>query len=100
LRDQKQALLEEIGATNPATLNEIKPPSGNDVARVNAVKALEQRKDGVVEEIGSSVTRHAPGLVVQIVHVTGEVTQTIGAQPPLSMIAVTPERDAPEPPVR
>jgi hypothetical protein len=92
LRDQKQALLEEICATNPATLNEIKATSGNDMARVNAVKALEQLKDGVVEETGG-VTRHTPGLIVQIINVDGSV-QTIGPPPPAPMIDVTAEREA------
>jgi hypothetical protein len=63
--------------TSAATLNEIKASSGNDMARVNAVKTLEQLKDGIVDETGGGVTR----LVVQIVDVAGEVTKTIGAQP-------------------
>jgi hypothetical protein len=91
LRDQKQALLEEICATNPTTLAEIKASSGNDMARVNAVKALEQLKDGVTEETGGGVTRHAPGLVVQIINSAGDVERTIGGPPaPMIDVDVTP----------
>jgi hypothetical protein len=37
-------------------------------------------------------------LIVQIVGVAGEVTQTIGPQPPALMIDATPDREALEPP--
>jgi hypothetical protein len=91
LREQKQALLEEICATNPATLAEIKASSGNDMARVNAVKALEQIKSGVVEETGV-IAKQTPGLVI-VIEKAGQPDRIIAPPMPASMIDVTPERD-------
>ena len=51
----------------------------------------------LAEETGGGVTRHSPGLVVQIINSVGEVERTIGPPPPGPMINVTPERDALEP---
>jgi hypothetical protein len=48
-------------------------------------------KELVEPSVGVRNIQHAPGLVVQIINQTGEVTQTIGGQPPAPMIDVTPD---------
>jgi hypothetical protein len=98
-RAEKQRLLEEVSLGNPASLVDVRDNSPNSMARVQAARTLEaMRVDAVAD--GGRERRHTPGLVVIITGSNGEVTQTIGGEPPPPMIDVTPERDALEQPPR
>jgi hypothetical protein len=98
-RAEKQRLLEEVSLGNPASLVDVRDNSPNSMARVQAARTLEaMRVDAVAD--GGRERRHTPGLVVVITNGAGEVTQTIGGEPPAPMIDVIPERDALERPAR
>jgi hypothetical protein len=98
-REERAAMLEEVCAGNAAALAKVRAESDNGMAVTAACRQLEAMRQTVAEETGNGVPRMQPGLVVQIVNVAGEVTQTIGPPPmPAPMIDVTPERDALEPP--
>jgi hypothetical protein len=86
-RAEKRRLIEEISLGNPAALAEIRSSADNSMARVAAIKTLEQmRTDAVVESGGEHRTR--PGLVI-VIHSPGGETRTIGPQS-ARMIDVTP----------
>jgi hypothetical protein len=97
-REERAAMLEEICAGNAAALAKVRAESDNGMAVAAAVRQLEAMRQTVAEETGGGVPRMAPGLVVQIVNVAGEVTQTIGPPPPAPIIDLTPEREAREMP--
>jgi hypothetical protein len=92
IAEERRLQLDAICAANPEALRQIRDRSENDMARVNSVKTLETMKELVDPSARVGMPQHAPGLVVQIINQTGEVTQTIGGPPPAPMIDVTPER--------
>jgi hypothetical protein len=86
---EKRRLIEEISLGNPAALAEIRSSADDSMARVAAIKTLEQmRVEAVVESGGEQRTR--PGLVI-VIHSPGGETRTLGPQSPAPMIDVTPE---------
>jgi hypothetical protein len=95
-REERAAMLEEVCAGNATALALVRATSDNGMAIVAACRQLEAMRQTIAEETGG-VTRHAPGLVVQIINSVGEVTQTIGPPLPAPMIDVTLEREALEP---
>jgi hypothetical protein len=98
---ERATFIDSLCAGNPAALKEIRDSSKNAMARVAAIRQAEMMKENLDNPAsGMLQQRHAPGLVVQLVNVAGEVTQTIGGQPPAPMIDVTPEREALESPGR
>jgi hypothetical protein len=94
IAEERRLQLDAICAANPEALRKIRDGSENDMARVNSVKTLETMKELVDPSARVGMPQHAPGLVVQIINQTGEVTQTIGGPRPAPMIDVTPEREA------
>ena len=92
--EERRLLLESINASNPEALRRIRDTSENAMAAVGAIKTLEAMKEVIDPSAVRAGTHvHSPGLVVQIINGAGEVTQTIGAQPPAPMIDVTPEQE-------
>ena len=63
------------------------------MALVAAIRQAEQLKADLDGPGSALQQRHAPGLVVQIINQTGEVTQTIDAQPVTPMIEHVPIRN-------
>jgi chaperonin GroEL (HSP60 family) len=102
IANERRLQLDAICAANPEALRKIRDSSENDMARVNSVKTLETMKELIdPSAVRAGAQVHSPGLVVQIINgASGEVERTIGAQPPVPMIDVTPEREALEPPGR
>jgi hypothetical protein len=97
LLEERRLLLESINASNPEALRRIRDSSDNSMAQVSAIKTLEALKELVEPSARVGMPQHAPGLVVQIINQTGEVTQTIGGLPPSApMIDITPERETRE----
>jgi hypothetical protein len=96
--DEKRLQLEAINAGNPEALRRIRDAEeGNQMAQVASIKTLEALKELVDPSLGVRAPQHAPGLVVQIINQTGEVTQTIGGPPALApMIDVAPDRETRE----
>jgi hypothetical protein len=99
-REERAAMLEEICAGNAAALAAVRL-SDNGMAVAAAVRQLEAMRQTVAEETGNGFTRHAPGLVVQIINgATGKVEKEIGRPvpaPPLQIEAKA-EREALEAP--
>jgi hypothetical protein len=92
MREQRNAVTEEIRAGNPMALARIRDQDGgNTMAKVAAVRQIEQLGQAA-EEIGGS-HRSAPGLVVVIQSSDGRV-QMIPSAPPAPMIEHEPERAA------
>jgi hypothetical protein len=96
---EKRAFLDALSVSNPAALKEIRDRSGNDMARVAAIKTSEQMLQTVVEETRGGAQRHMPGLVVVIEGARGAVIQTIPPPAPLT-IEHEPERIRELPPDR
>jgi hypothetical protein len=90
-REERAAMLEEVCAGNAAALAKVRAESDNGMAVAAAVRQLEAMRQTVAEETGNGVHRMQPGLVVQIVNVAGEVTQTIA--PPLPAPSLQIEHD-------
>jgi hypothetical protein len=87
--EQRAAVIEEICAGNPAALAKVREGARNEMAVVAACRQLELMRLAVAEESGG-VTRHAPGLVVQIINSEGRVTQTLGPHPAPPIIEYAP----------
>jgi hypothetical protein len=88
---ERGAFIDSLCAGNPAALKDIRDKSLNSMARVAAIRQAEQMKADLDNPAsGMLQQRHSPGLVVQIVNVAGEVTQTIGPPAPQPVIDVTP----------
>jgi hypothetical protein len=84
---EKRRLIEQISLGNPAALAEIRSSADNSMARVAAIKTLEQmRVEAVVESGGEH--RRRPGLIIVITQPGGEA-KTIGPQT-APMIEATP----------
>jgi hypothetical protein len=99
LREEKAAMLEAARVGNIPALVKVRSDGSNQMAVVAAVRQLETMGQTVADERGGS-QRFSPGLVIQIVNVAGEVTQTIAPPLPAPLIDVTPEREALEPEAR
>jgi hypothetical protein len=97
---ERGAFIDALCAGNAAALKDIRDNSKNAMARVAAIRQAELMKETLDGPAGALQERHAPGLVVQILNVAGEVTQTIAPPLPAPMIDVTPERGALERPAR
>jgi hypothetical protein len=69
-----QVLRESARARNIHALEEVRDQTGNQMARVNAVKALEQLSE---EQIAHGGPVQAPGLVIQIVQSPAEDPVTV-----------------------
>ena len=64
---EKRAALDAICAGNPMAMKRIRDSSGNDMASVQAAKALEAMRSGVDDESRSGVaSATTPGLTIQI----------------------------------
>jgi DNA repair ATPase RecN len=87
-REERAAMLEEVCAGNATALALVRATSDNGMAIVAACRQLEAMRQTIAEETSNGVTRHAPGLVVQIINAAGQVTQTLGP-PPVPMIDAT-----------
>jgi hypothetical protein len=87
-REEKRRLIEEISLGNPAALAEIRSSADNSMARVAAIKTLEQmRVDAVVESGGEHRTR--PGLQI-VIHTLGGESRVVCGPPERPMLDVTP----------
>jgi hypothetical protein len=76
---EKRALIDALCAGNPAALKEIRDTSGNDMARVSAVKAAELMRAETEEATRGAPGRGImPGLVVIFESPSGETDRTIG----------------------
>jgi hypothetical protein len=80
---EKQALVDAICAQNPLALKAIRDSSRNDMAKVAAIKTLEQIGDDEAEP--RRLSAPAPGLVIVIEQRDGS-TRTVGASPAPPMI--------------
>jgi hypothetical protein len=98
--DERRLQLDAINAGNPEALRRLRDTSENAMAAVGAIKTLEAMKEIVDPSVQAGTTRHAPGLVVQIINSDGRVAQTIGPPPALPMFDVSPGREVLEPPAR
>jgi hypothetical protein len=90
MRAEEIAALDAFCLGSTAALTEVRNNSKNGMAVCAAVRTGELLRQSAAEESGSSAPRFAPGLVVQIVNVAGEVTQEIGERPSAPLIDVTP----------
>jgi hypothetical protein len=72
-------LIESICIQNPLSLKAIRDGSRNEMAKVQAIRTLEQLGDDEAEQRRSSAP--APGLVIVIEQRDG-TTRTFGASPP------------------
>lgn len=78
-QEQKKLFTEAVSLGNPAALKDVRDNSGNAVARVNAVRALELMQQEQDETARHRSGQSMPGFVIMI----GGQTQTIGPMPPV-----------------
>jgi hypothetical protein len=90
---ERRVLLDALIAGNPAALKEIRDRSGNDMARVNAIKTAEALRELADDpQRGAGVQRSQPGLVVIIQSNDGRTQQVLGA--PVAPLQIEAETDA------
>jgi hypothetical protein len=86
---EKRALIEAICAGNPAALAKIRDTSGNDMAKVGAIKTSEIMRESLSDVRNPAAAHQAPGFVILI--------QTDGAariiEPQTPMIEARPVPD-------
>ena len=83
--EQRQVALEAFCLGSPAALQKVRDESENGIAVVNAVKAGEQLRVGVIEAEGVAQKR-APGL--QIVIVQNDGARHVAYRPPVAIDVV------------
>jgi hypothetical protein len=95
LRDRKRERLEQINAANPEALRKVRDESGNSMARVQAVRALESIGDWMDENAAGRRNQVVPGLVVIIGGPDRKAERIIAPQAPAipagSVIDVQPD---------
>lgn len=77
--DERRLQLDAINAGNPEALRRLRDTSENAMAAVGAIKTLEAMKELVDPSVQGGMTRHSPGLVVQICYSDGRPPETVGA---------------------
>jgi hypothetical protein len=93
MREQRDAVTEEIRAGNPMALARIRDQDGgNTMAKVAAVRGIEQL--GQAAEETGGVQRHAPGLVVVIQSADGHVQRVLA--PPMPPLQIDAEAERAE----
>jgi hypothetical protein len=83
--DERRAVLDAILAGNPEALRKVRDTSGNAMARVQAVRALESIGDRMDEAAGGRAGQQAPGVVIVIEAAEGRTVRTI--RPPSAIPA-------------
>jgi hypothetical protein len=89
MREERQALIEEVCAGNPMALARVRDSSENGMAVVAAVRQAELLRQNVVDEAGG-VEGRLPGLQIVIVQPgVGKVLQEIGPATPMIEASVS-----------
>jgi hypothetical protein len=88
---EKRALIEAICAGNPATLAKIRDTSGNDMAKVGAIKTSEIMRESLADVRNPAAAHQAPGFVI-LIQTDGAPARIIEPQAP-PMIEAEPEPD-------
>jgi hypothetical protein len=95
---EKRALLETICAGNPVALAKIRETSGNDMARVGAIKTLEAMRVELDEARNANAMRAQPGLTIVIENRDGTTRALPLPSTPMIDVSPTPvpiDRPAP-----
>lgn len=97
LRNRKQERLEAINAANPEALRRVRDESGNSMAKVQAVRALESMGEQMEHQAGAPSGQVAAGFVILIAHRDGSeqvIAPPLPALPDGSVIDLEPVDDA------